>query len=157
MHAVFLGEVKHIIQQIIVHNLATLLPITLYCVWEHNREIPDHDSPKPSLRTNTRAVFYKTKRLLQKCQRIWTTLSIMPDEARWAQELHVCTCWAWSLMYCHLTPNFCLFTHRNLFIYCLGPVYGFQLFGPEANNGRLIKVNTNRHTGGELESTMMWS
>ena len=60
-------------------------------------------------------------------------------------------------MHCYLTPYFHLLTHRDLFIYCLGSVYGFWLFGPEANNGHLVKVNTNGHTRGELKSTMMWS
>ena len=60
-------------------------------------------------------------------------------------------------MHCHLTPYFHLLTHGDSFIYRLGPVYRFWLFGPESNNGRLVKVNTNGHTGGELEGTMMRS
>ena len=100
---------------------------------------------------------YKT--VLDACAaiRIWTVQSITPNEARRAQELHARACRAWSLMHCHLTPYFHLLTHGDIFIYRLGPVYSFWLFGPEANNGRLVKVNTNGHTGGELESTMMRS
>ncbi|ETW86494.1 hypothetical protein HETIRDRAFT_305563 [Heterobasidion irregulare TC 32-1] len=60
-------------------------------------------------------------------------------------------------MHCHLTPYSHLLTHGDYFIYCLGLVYRFWLFGPEANNGHLVKVNTNGHTGGELEGTIMRS
>lgn len=99
------------------------------------------------------------KAVLDACAaiRIWTVQSISPDEARRAQALHARACRAWSLMHCHLTPYFHLLTHGDLFIYRLGPVYNFWLFGPESNNGRLVKVNTNGHTGGELEGTMMRS
>ena len=89
--------------------------------------------------------------------RIWTTQVISPDEARRAQELHARACQSWLRMCCHLTPYFHLLVHGDLFIYRLGPVYNFWLYGHESNNGRLVKVNTNGHTGGELEGTMMRS
>ena len=99
------------------------------------------------------------KTVLDACSaiHIWTAQSITLDEAQRAQDYHTRACRAWSLMHCHLTPYFHLLTHGDSFIYRLGPVYGFWLFGPESNNGRLVKVNTNGHTGGELEGTMMRS
>ena len=60
-------------------------------------------------------------------------------------------------MNCHLMPYCHLLMHGAYFILCLGPVYAFWTFGAERNNGWLCKINTNGHTGGELEATLMRS
>lgn len=119
-------------------------------------EAADFENDEISMDRNHQRHF---KAVLDACAaiRIWTVQSITPDEARRAQHLHARACRGWSLMHCHITPYFHLLCHGDLFIYRLGPVYGFWLFGPESNNGHLVKVNTNGHTGGELEGTMMRS
>lgn len=46
-------------------NLATVLPVALYCAWQQNGEIPDRDSPKPRPSSKAGAAFTKTVKLLR--------------------------------------------------------------------------------------------
>lgn len=89
--------------------------------------------------------------------RIWGSQSITPEEALRGQASFSRACMSWAQMNCHLTPYNHIACHFAPTILRLGPTYGFHLFGPESNNGRLVRVNNNGHTGGELECTMMRS
>lgn len=89
--------------------------------------------------------------------RIWGSQSITPRETDRGQSAFSYACSSWARMNCHLTPYNHIVCHMGSVILRLGPTYGFHLFGPESNNGRLVRVNNNGHTGGELEATMMRS
>ena len=88
---------------------------------------------------------------------IWMAQSITPGEVHQAQECHTHACKQWACMNCHLTPNFHLLMHTSTCLLCLGPTYVFWTYGHEHNNGWLMCMNTNNHTGGELEATMLQS
>ena len=47
--------------------------------------------------------------------------------------------------------------HASISLLHLGPAYAFWTYGHECNNGWLTRMNTNNHTGGELEATMLRS
>lgn len=89
--------------------------------------------------------------------RIWGSQSITPSETLRGQSSFSRACMSWARMNCHLTPYDHIACHYAPIILRFGPTYAFHLFGPEANNGRLVRVNNNGHTGGELECTMMRS
>ncbi|KAJ7018533.1 hypothetical protein C8F04DRAFT_877254, partial [Mycena alexandri] len=58
-------------------------------------------------------------------------------------------------MHCHLVPYFHLATHLQPQFLRHGPGPGWWTFGYERNNGFLGRFNTNGHSGGEIEGTMM--
>ncbi|KAI0351281.1 hypothetical protein OH77DRAFT_1567406 [Trametes cingulata] len=88
--------------------------------------------------------------------RIYGSQSISIREAQRAEDCHSRACQAWARMCCHLTPYFHLVMHIVMWIYRLGPVYGWWAYPYERFNGFLSKLRHNGHAG-ELEATMMRS
>ena len=100
---------------------------------------------------------YKNVLLVCAAVRIWHACTITPEEAVRAQNMYSLACQSWARMNTLLTPYFHLVEHILPQLLRLGPAPAFWLFALERNNGRLSKVNTNGHAGGELEATMMRS
>jgi hypothetical protein len=88
---------------------------------------------------------------------IWSARSISPEEAVCAEHFHSLACCNWVQMNCSLTPYFHLLEHATPQILRYGPLPSYWLFGYKRGNGKLAKIKTNGHTGGELEVTMMRS
>lgn len=88
--------------------------------------------------------------------RIFGARSISIREAQRAQNCHAWACQAWARLNCHLTPYFHLLSHLIIWIYRLGPVYGWWTYPYERFNGYLSRLQHNGHPG-ELEVTMMRS
>ncbi|OJT11593.1 hypothetical protein TRAPUB_11902 [Trametes pubescens] len=86
--------------------------------------------------------------------RIFGSRSISVREAQRAENCHSWACQAWTRLNCHLTPYFHLLSHLAIWIYRLGPVYGWWTYPYERFNGFLSRVQHNGHPG-ELEATMM--
>ncbi|ETW82454.1 hypothetical protein HETIRDRAFT_426132 [Heterobasidion irregulare TC 32-1] len=146
-------------------NFATVLPVALYYAWQQNGKIPDCDLPRPAPKSKAGAAFAKTEKLLREHHKAYhmhvarqlgrTIVAAHFEEddismdrnyqCHFKAVLDACSAIRiWTAQ--SITPN----KARR-------PVHGFWLFGPEPNNGHLVKVNTNGHTGGELEGTMMQS
>lgn len=77
------------------------------------------------------------------------------EEARRAQ-LYFGLCFQeYARMGCHLTPNAHIVMHLEDYIRLYGPVYGWWAYAFERMNGILGRFNTNGHTGGEVEATIL--
>jgi hypothetical protein len=87
--------------------------------------------------------------------RIFASRSITRRESERAQELLSKACTLWADMHCHLTPNFHISMHFDLFILLLGPAYAWWEWAYERHLGWVSRFNTNGHSGGEMEATMM--
>jgi hypothetical protein len=87
--------------------------------------------------------------------RILCTQSISPTEARRGQDFLSQAFQSWASMSCHLTPNFHTTMHVLEWILAYGPAYAWWVFAYERFIGEIGKYNTNGHTGGELEGTLM--
>ena len=87
--------------------------------------------------------------------RIFASRSITRAESLRAQELLSNACKLWAEMHCHMTPNFHISMHFNLFILLLGPAYAWWEWAYERHLGRVARFSTNGHSGGEMEATMM--
>jgi hypothetical protein len=81
--------------------------------------------------------------------------SISPNEIKRGQATLSRAFQAFARMGCHLTPYFHLAMHIPEQIYKYGPCYTAWAWPYERNNGFLGRTNTNRHSGGEIECTMM--
>ncbi|KAH9850227.1 hypothetical protein C2E23DRAFT_861486 [Lenzites betulinus] len=88
--------------------------------------------------------------------RIFGSRSISVREAQRANACHSWACQAWARLHCHLTPYFHILSHLIIWIYRLGPVYGWWTYPYERFNGYLSRITHNGHPG-ELEATMMRS
>ncbi|KAI0261417.1 hypothetical protein BC834DRAFT_845560 [Gloeopeniophorella convolvens] len=88
--------------------------------------------------------------------RILSTQSITPDDVDCGCDYLNTSFQSWARMGCHLTPYFHFATHlRSQFLH-LGPAaYTTAVWAYERNNGDLMRVHHNGHSGGELEATMM--
>jgi hypothetical protein len=87
--------------------------------------------------------------------RIFASRSITRSESLRAQQLLSRACTLWAEMNCHMTPNFHISMHFDLFINWLGPAYAWWEWAYERHLGRVARFNTNGHSGGEMEATMM--
>lgn len=87
--------------------------------------------------------------------RIFASRSITRTESTRAQELLSRACSLWAGMHCHMTPNFHISMHFNMFILMLGPAYAWWEWAYERHLGRVARFKTNGHSGGEMEATMM--
>ncbi|KAJ7432669.1 hypothetical protein B0H11DRAFT_1759884 [Mycena galericulata] len=58
-------------------------------------------------------------------------------------------------MHCHLVPYFHYAIHLEDQFLKYGPGPGWWTYCYERNNGLLGRFNTNGHSGGEMEGTMM--
>lgn len=87
--------------------------------------------------------------------RIFASRSITRTESAHAQELLSRACSQWAGMHCHMTPNFHISMHFNMFILMLGPAYAWWEWAYERHLGRVARFKTNGHSGGEMEATMM--
>ncbi|KAJ7016747.1 hypothetical protein C8F04DRAFT_1340615 [Mycena alexandri] len=87
--------------------------------------------------------------------RILTSQSISPNEVKRGCTMLEHAIQEWAAMHCHLVPYFHLATHLQPQFLRHGPGPGWWTFGYERNNGFLGRFNTNGHSGGEIEGTMM--
>lgn len=87
--------------------------------------------------------------------RIWSSHSTTPQEAERAQDHYTLACQTWAQMHTLLTPYFHYLVHGLPQILRQGPQPSYWLFGSERANGKLAKLCTNGHLGGELEGTLM--
>ncbi|KAL1724248.1 hypothetical protein EV715DRAFT_268831 [Schizophyllum commune] len=87
--------------------------------------------------------------------RILSSHKISPNDVKRGTAMQSRAVQAWARMHCHLTPYFHLAMHFDEQFYRLGPCTGWWTYPYERNNGFLGRFNTNGHSGGELECTMM--
>ncbi|TRM57814.1 hypothetical protein BD626DRAFT_550936 [Schizophyllum amplum] len=87
--------------------------------------------------------------------RILSSYAISPNDVRRGCAMQSRSVQTWARMHCHLTPYFHLAMHFEEQYYRFGPCAGWWTFPYERNNGFLGRFNTNGHSGGELECTMM--
>ncbi|KAI0733353.1 hypothetical protein C8Q72DRAFT_636139 [Fomitopsis betulina] len=87
--------------------------------------------------------------------RIYGSQSITVQETMRAADCHERACQTWARMFCHLVPYFHILMHLWMWVLMLGPVYGWWTYPYERNNGFLVKLRHNGHTGGEIEATLM--
>ncbi|EIW80794.1 hypothetical protein CONPUDRAFT_57479 [Coniophora puteana RWD-64-598 SS2] len=121
-------------------NLISVLFVGLFVAWEQDSEIPDADPPPSASNTNNR----KAQITYEKTVR-----------SRLREGLLL-----WASMHIHLTQYFHFVQHMEGQFYQYGPCYGRWAYPYEQNNGKLSRINHNRHKGGELEGTLMrqwWS
>ncbi|KAL1698081.1 hypothetical protein EV121DRAFT_218728 [Schizophyllum commune] len=87
--------------------------------------------------------------------RILSSHKISPNDVKRGCSFLSRAVQAWARMHCHLTPYFHLAMHFEAQFYRFGPCTGWWTYPYERNNGFLGRFNTNGHSGGELECTMM--
>ncbi|KAI5827021.1 hypothetical protein K523DRAFT_310242 [Schizophyllum commune Tattone D] len=87
--------------------------------------------------------------------RILSSHKISPNDVKRGCSFLSRAVQAWARMHCHLTPYFHLAMHFEAQFYRFGPCTGWWTYPYERNNGFLGRFNTNGHSGGELECTMI--
>ena len=86
---------------------------------------------------------------------IFASWSITHMESRRTQQQLSEACTLWADMHCHMTLNFHILMHFDLFILMLGPAYTWWEWAYEYYLGWVACFETNGHSGGKMEVTMM--
>ncbi|KAF8576758.1 hypothetical protein K439DRAFT_1655194 [Ramaria rubella] len=155
-----------------LRNVIVILPVALWHTWNVDGTTPDGAAPAPSEKSKTGKSFIANEEpaqtmdrnyrrhfdaVLQLCvsNRIYASHSTSPYELQRAAHCYSRACQEWANLRCHLTPYHHIGLHLDMQFLRVGPSYAAWALPYERHNGFLAKIKHNRHTGGELEATMM--